>query len=181
MPVLHYDAHQTRGLVEEVYENEDYRRYGITYRDGDCVVDVGANIGLFSLFAHQQCRLGALYAFEPIPPTNALARRNFELYGLDVKLFAYGLSDRDETATFTHYPQMSGLSSRFGDVRQDVAEATSMFHHYLRAAATGRTPCRRPPTSTDCSRSGIAPRRSGARCGRSPASSTSTDSNASIC
>ena len=44
-----------------------YFRHGIDIKDGDTVVDVGANIGLFTLAAHRKCHGNlTVYAFEPI-------------------------------------------------------------------------------------------------------------------
>lgn len=38
-------------LYEEVYCQQQYLQHGVGLKPGDTVVDVGANIGLFSLFA----------------------------------------------------------------------------------------------------------------------------------
>ncbi|MFL9906607.1 FkbM family methyltransferase [Paraburkholderia sp. RL17-337-BIB-A] len=131
LEVFHHDAHQTHGIADEVFTNHDYLQHGITYYEGDCIFDVGMNIGLFALFAHQQCQKPVVYGFEPIPPTFDIARRNFELYSLDVRLFNCALSDEEGTAQFTFYPEMSGLSSQFGDPKADIDEAKSMFFHLL--------------------------------------------------
>ncbi|TSC24491.1 MupA/Atu3671 family FMN-dependent luciferase-like monooxygenase [Corallococcus sp. Z5C101001] len=131
MTVFHHTAHQTAGIAKEVFGDQVYLKHGLTYRDGDVIFDVGANIGLFTLFASQQCRNPTLYAFEPIPPTFELLKANVEAHGLDVKLFNRGVSDKRETAEFTFYPLMSGLSGRFADVEADRQEARSMFLHYL--------------------------------------------------
>ncbi len=49
-------------------------------RPGDTVVDVGANIGLFSLAAARKMNLeGHIYAFEPLPTTAEFALKNFDL------------------------------------------------------------------------------------------------------
>ncbi len=131
MTVFHHTAHQTAGIAKEVFGDRMYLQHGLTYRDGDVIFDVGANIGLFTLFASQQCRDATIYAFEPIPPTFELLQANVEAHGLNVKLFNQGVSDKVETAEFTFYPLMSGLSGRFADVEADRQEARSMFLHYL--------------------------------------------------
>jgi FkbM family methyltransferase len=81
--------------------------------DGACVFDVGANIGIFTLFVLEHCRDARVYAFEPISPIFETLRLNAGLYGENVKLFPFGLSDKVSTASFTFYPNysmMSGLS-----------------------------------------------------------------------
>lgn len=44
-----------------------YETGPVTIREGDTVIDLGANIGFFAILAAQKARL--VYAFEPVPPT----------------------------------------------------------------------------------------------------------------
>jgi len=80
-----------------------------------CVFDVGANIGMFTMFVSQRCPGARIYAFEPIGETCSVLRVNAELYGTKaVKVFECGLSDREREESFTHYPRqtmMSGTSA----------------------------------------------------------------------
>jgi natural product biosynthesis luciferase-like monooxygenase protein/FkbM family methyltransferase len=115
MAVAHLSDLQARLLYEEIFRDEMYLRHGIAIRDGDCILDVGANIGFFTLYAHQWARRLRVLSFEPIPPTFDVLRRNVELYGLDVELFNCGLSRRAEQAELTFYPEMAGLSGRYAD------------------------------------------------------------------
>src|SRR4051812_11915781 len=43
-------AHDTLGIYRDIFEDQCYRRHGVSVRDGDCVLDVGANTGLFVLY-----------------------------------------------------------------------------------------------------------------------------------
>ncbi len=113
------NKNETDMLYWEIFEEKIYQRYGITISDGDCIFDVGANIGLFSLFAHQSASV-EIYAFEPIPPIAEVLEANIARHGLNVKLFHCGLSDRLDTATFTYYPSMSGMSGLYADLDADV-------------------------------------------------------------
>ncbi|HZI20319.1 MAG TPA: amino acid adenylation domain-containing protein [Pyrinomonadaceae bacterium] len=113
MAVVHQNRNETDYLYHEIFENLTYLRHGLELPDDACVFDVGANIGLFTLLVGERCRAPRVYAFEPISPIFETLRLNVELYGRNVKLFPYGLSERDAAATFTYYPQysmMSGLS-----------------------------------------------------------------------
>src|SRR6185369_13623683 len=94
-------------------------RDAITLSDGDCVVDVGANIGFFTLYVGQKWPKARIYAFEPIGPTFERLAINTSLYGLDVKLFKYGLADEEKTETFTYYPHLSVMSGRFADPAEE--------------------------------------------------------------
>jgi natural product biosynthesis luciferase-like monooxygenase protein/amino acid adenylation domain-containing protein/FkbM family methyltransferase len=103
----------------EIFLAGNYLRHGIELRDGDCVFDVGGNVGFFTLFANTRRRGLKVHAFEPIPPTRATFRTNVELYGLDVELHDFGLSWREEEAEFTFYPNNSGLSGRYSEAARD--------------------------------------------------------------
>ncbi|HKI01525.1 MAG TPA: amino acid adenylation domain-containing protein, partial [Thermoanaerobaculia bacterium] len=106
-------------LYREVFEEDHYFRHGIALEDGACVFDVGANIGAFTLLVHQRSTGARVHSFEPIPPTFETLRTNIELYGLPVRLHPVGLAAEAGTAEFTFYPQMAGLSGRYGDVEMD--------------------------------------------------------------
>ena len=73
MPVFQKNRAETEFLYEEVFV-DTYLKHGVALRDGDTVFDVGANIGLFSMFAASRARGATLFAFEPIPEIFAAAR-----------------------------------------------------------------------------------------------------------
>jgi FkbM family methyltransferase len=126
LKVAQINRNETDVIYQEIFEDHTYLQHGVTLGDGACVVDVGANIGLFTLFAHQLCQDVQVYAFEPIPPIYEKLRANVELYGLRAKLFDCGLSDAPREAAFTYYPQMTGMSGAYADARED-AELSKAF------------------------------------------------------
>lgn len=73
-------------IIKEVWEDRCYtKKYAI--KEGDVVVDIGANIGIFSLFA---ASLGStVYAFEPNPETFSFLQKNIKENGLLNKIFPY--------------------------------------------------------------------------------------------
>jgi amino acid adenylation domain-containing protein len=113
--VVHHDAYQTNAVFKEVFEDRIYLKHGIQIGEGDCVLDVGANIGLFTLFAHTQNRGVRVYAFEPLPPNFERLRTNVALNRVDATVFAYGLAARAGRADFTFYPRLAARSGRFPD------------------------------------------------------------------
>jgi amino acid adenylation domain-containing protein/FkbM family methyltransferase len=117
--VAHLNKNETDHLYQELFEKRNYLRHNVTLRDGDCVFDIGANIGLFTLFVNDVCRNATVYAFEPIPTTFEALRTNVALYGLNVKPYNCGLSERSGTATFTFYPQVSASSGMYADAGED--------------------------------------------------------------
>ena len=119
MVIAHLNKNETEFVYKELWEEQAYLKHGITINEGDCIFDVGANIGLFALFMGQICKDVSIYAFEPIPPVFDLLRINTEGYGLNVKLFNLGLSSDIKSDTFTYYPQVSVISGRFADADQE--------------------------------------------------------------
>ncbi len=136
MLIAHLSDYQSQMVYREVVEDDIYLRHGITLRPGDCLFDVGANIGMFTLFANQRCAGLKVYAFEPAPPTYAVLRANVALYGLDATVFPHGLSDRNETVEFTFYPEMAGLSGRYANNVED-RQATRAIMRGLHAERAG--------------------------------------------
>jgi FkbM family methyltransferase len=71
-------------------------------RPEDSFVDVGANIGVYSVLASGVAGARSL-AFEPIPSTFANLKRNMDFNNLQNKaeLFNLGVGDKEETLTFS--------------------------------------------------------------------------------
>lgn len=76
--------------------------------DGACVFDVGANIGLFSLWLSARHSGLKLFAFEPIPEVFAALEKNAPPA---TKLFACGLSSKRGEATFAYDPFVSSTAT----------------------------------------------------------------------
>jgi FkbM family methyltransferase len=117
--IAHLNRIETEFVYQEIFEANSYLRHGITINEGDCIFDVGANIGLFTLWATQNSQNVEVYAFEPIPPVFELLRLNTEIHSLNVKLFNVGLSDEVRSDPFTYYPYASVLSGRFADAVEE--------------------------------------------------------------
>ncbi|WP_156754866.1 FkbM family methyltransferase [Actinokineospora pegani] len=110
---------ETRHFYHDIFDNRGYASRGITISDGDTVVDVGGNIGLFTLFAHHEAEDVKVYAFEPAPPMFEHLSANAERYGVNAVLVNAGLSDADGTAELTFYPRSSGMSSFHPDTEEE--------------------------------------------------------------
>ena len=147
LTVAHLSDYQTAEAYREIFRSHDYLRHGIRLEDGACIFDVGANIGLFSLFANQVCRRPRIYAFEPMPVTFDVLRTNVALYGLDVSVFNHGIADRPARTEFTFYPNAPGMSGRFASSAEDHRIQRAIVHGWLQengaaasAASTALTP-----------------------------------------
>jgi FkbM family methyltransferase len=103
-------------LYKEIFETDSYLKHDIEVRDGDCVFDVGANVGLFSASLVQRYRDLRIILFEPLPDTFAMLERNAErlLGGARVTLVPAGVSFAPGEATFefdTAWTAVAGASA----------------------------------------------------------------------
>ncbi|NEQ97355.1 MAG: amino acid adenylation domain-containing protein, partial [Cyanothece sp. SIO2G6] len=119
LAIAQLNKNETDYIYREIFELQAYRKHGITVQSGDCIVDVGGNIGLFSLFTAQTCPGLTIYAFEPNPTVFNILSTNLSLYGdrfnLKAKPFNCGLSAETGTAEFTFFPGFSLLSGFYAD------------------------------------------------------------------
>ncbi len=121
MTVSHLNKNETDFLYDEIFVRQAYMRHGIALGPRACVLDVGANIGMFALFAAQQSPGATIYAFEPIPPVFEVLRANAQLYGSTIVALPYGLADAPRDTVFTYYPHASTMSGRYVDPDEDRA------------------------------------------------------------
>lgn len=129
-PGLHVacaNLHEARATYSEIFQQRGYLRDGITVGDGDTVIDVGANIGLFSLFVKGVAPGATVFAFEPAPETFGLLQANIAAHGLDVSAEACALSAADGEAAFFHYPGMSVNSGLHADPEADLETTRRMI------------------------------------------------------
>ncbi len=127
LSVFHLNKNETEHLYREIFQDGAYLKHGLTLSDGDCVFDIGANIGLFTLFAAQRCQNLQTFAFEPSPVAFEKLRLNVERFGLQASLFDCGLSNKEGSATFTYYPQASVMSGFY----PNAGEEKELFRTFM--------------------------------------------------
>jgi len=127
----------------------DLRLAEIIYRlihDGDCVVDVGANIGVFtSLMAKRAGPRGKVYSVEPHPKTRGILEKNVELWmpqklrSATVEIVPFALSGKassvflEEPADFEENWGIARISERLDGKAGEMVEARTfdeLFHEF---------------------------------------------------
>jgi FkbM family methyltransferase len=63
-------------IFREIFEDRCYERHGVTVGDGDVVLDLGANVGLFALSLMERFYGLTIVCLEPAPVTRACLERN---------------------------------------------------------------------------------------------------------
>ena len=89
-------------------------------KPGMVVVDVGANIGVFTLYAARQMQgRGRIHSFEPTPRTYRILRDNIQVNGFLesglIELHQAAVSDREGKACLMVFADDSGHNTLFGD------------------------------------------------------------------
>lgn len=132
LPILHRNHGETSYLYHDIFEARHYLQNGISLGDGDCVFDVGANIGLFTLQVCTSVSNVTVFAFEPIPEIFETLTLNVAVHACSATLFPLGLSDTAGAAPFTYYPRLSLMSGRYAEAGQD-AEVVRRFERHRAA------------------------------------------------
>jgi amino acid adenylation domain-containing protein/FkbM family methyltransferase len=127
--VYHQNRYETDYLYREIVERDSYLQHDIWLADDACVLDVGANIGLFTLHAAARCPRGHVYAFEPLAPVCETLRRNVALHQAPATIFEIGLGAGEQTEEFTYYPRCSMMSGlrRYADGAPPIDVARQML------------------------------------------------------
>jgi FkbM family methyltransferase len=133
MRIRHWQKIETDYLYKEIFGEDSVYAKGdfIDFQPGAVIIDAGANIGLFTLFAALQCRGDAeIFAFEPIPTTfsvlaaNAAAadRGDYAVAmgappgaSLTIRAINRGLSDTADEVVFQHHPNFTMWSTQDAD------------------------------------------------------------------
>ncbi len=106
----------SRDLFLGVFEPDVVDFFDCWVRPGMTVMDVGANIGVYSVLAAQRVGpTGAVHSFEPTSQSAQQLRRNLELNGLTwVKVNEVAASDRSSRASLYMYDQnaMNSLTAQ---------------------------------------------------------------------
>lgn len=139
LTVAHLNRHETEYVYREIFEDRCYLRHGIRLPEAGTVIDIGANIGLFSLFIRQEAPRASVYAFEPNPKAFRALAANCAAYGPGLHPFNAGVSERRGQATLTAYEKSSVFSSFHPQAQEDrhaiQAVVTNMVHDAVRTAA----------------------------------------------
>lgn len=115
------DADECWVVYNEIFER---RCYDQDLPADAVIVDVGAHLGLFALFAALTWKPRRHIAIEAAPPTAELLRRNVRDNGLDrVTVVRTAVGDTHGTTTLTYFPQLPGNSTLHPDVKQSELAA----------------------------------------------------------
>jgi polyketide synthase PksN len=120
MKIAEINAHETKFLYDEIFVQEVYSAYGLVVPPGGVVLDIGANIGMFSLYAAQKFPGAKMMCFEPAPHCLERLRVNVATLGDAARVFPTALGQTTGDVEFSYYPHYSILSGMHADEAQDL-------------------------------------------------------------
>lgn len=115
------NSYETDFVYSEIFEKNVYLRNGIRLKKNATVVDVGANIGLFSLFVKKKCPTAQVFAFEPAPDAYRCLVKNCARFKTSIQMFNVAISSRRGTSKFVYYPGYSVISGLYANRSVDSA------------------------------------------------------------
>jgi len=89
-----------------------YLNDNIVINNGDTIVDIGANIGLFGHRLSQRYKDIKIIAIEPIQSIFEVLQENVKLSeNHNYKIFPYGISNKNESKDIVYYPNSTPMST----------------------------------------------------------------------
>lgn len=94
------------------YEREDSEMIYKLISPDSHIIDIGANIGWYTIHIASMLKNGTIHCFEPIPETFDKLNANISINGLrNIKANRIALSEKQQQLTFYYNPKQTGASS----------------------------------------------------------------------
>ena len=106
-----YCLKETEAIVLDEHI-KGYLNLGVNIKNGDTIIDVGANIGVLGVRLSKKFNDIKIHCFEPIPEIYSTLKQNAKL-SLNKQFYTYrmGISNSSKTLNFTYYPNSPALST----------------------------------------------------------------------
>lgn len=131
--VASLNSNETNYQYKEIFEDRIYVDSSLVYPSDAIVFDVGANIGMFSMFVAHHIPNARVFAFEPLQPIRECLLDNMDAYVNNVTVLPYGLSLQEAEEEFTYYPGYTMMSG--SALSADVDAERSVISTYLSNAS----------------------------------------------
>lgn len=106
-------------------------------RSESVFIDIGANIGVFSLIANKNRNIRRIYSFEPSGYSFALLRKNIERNGATVDSYMYAIGAENRSTNLSIFEGHSGRSA----ISQTGGESVKMINHESLNVIIEQAPC----------------------------------------
>lgn len=115
-----YNANpNTLSIFKEIFVNNVYSQGEVKINENDIVFDIGANVGVFSLYA-SQIKGTQVYAFEPHPKNFAVLSNNIKQNNIqNIKCFEFALGADNEDRVLLEGNIAGGHKFSYKDVSEN--------------------------------------------------------------
>jgi iturin family lipopeptide synthetase A len=138
LSVIDPHVRDTQYIYDEIFDAQIYRHPKIKLREGAVLMDVGTNIGLFAIWAHQTHKPKSIYCYEASPQTFAYLQDNVARL-VDGKITKVNTVNRavasaaGKTLTLHQSPLVSGISTLLDKVKvpwvQQLSDSRELVEH----------------------------------------------------
>lgn len=123
---IEHNSNDAMFIVNEIVVGECYTSKGFySPKDGDVVIDVGANIGVFAMYLQTLARV-QVYSFEPAPSTREMLERNVANNNLSsqIRVVPVAIGKEAGTLSLRCSPNFGHSSFYEGDHLKDAVEVS---------------------------------------------------------
>lgn len=139
---------ETELMYNEIFGARQYTRSGIALSNGDTIVDVGANIGMFTMYLLRNFDNLSIHAVEPVPETFQVLSRNMQRFGdrvVHLHNTALGKPD-DSTVEIVVYSHLTGNATKYPKLKRSQREVLAQSFteeelEYVYEHHTAEVPC----------------------------------------
>lgn len=117
-----------KDIVKDIWISKDYSKSGFEIKKDSTVIDIGAHIGAFTIYAASMAGDGFVYSFEPEPENFKLLNENIRLNGFDnVKTYQLAVGkDSKKLKLFLHPQNNAGHSAFLEDGKSFKGQSISL-------------------------------------------------------
>ena len=117
-----YCLKETEAIVLDEHI-KGYLNLGINIKDGDTIIDIGANIGVLGVRLSKKFKNIKIHCFEPIPEIYNSLKQNAQLsLNKQFKTYKMGVSNNTKQLDFTYYPNSPALSTSNPEIWENDQE-----------------------------------------------------------
>ncbi len=128
--IFSLNDNETQYLYGEIFERREYLPRG-EMSEQPVVVDLGANIGMFSLFAINEWHPSRIIAVEPMAELRNVLSMNLSKFP-EAQIAPVAAGRIRESSVFTYYPGFSIMSGRYCDATRDLETAKAIARQKAR-------------------------------------------------
>lgn len=116
---------ETELIYNEVFVSKDYFGPTVRITDHSTIIDVGANVGMFTIYLLTHFKDPCIHAIEPVPETFEVLEENMAQFGdRRVHLYKTAVGDEpDSTIDILVFPMMAGNSTSYPEIKDPQRQA----------------------------------------------------------